>query len=98
MTGRNIAIAIGAVVLAFAAAFGIGKATAGESGSKQAPSPVKAFKPDQAQTQLVSFKPTGSLPAPRKEKKKKAKKKSSGVGGSSSPSKPSTPRQPSSPP
>src|SRR5829696_761514 len=101
MNGKTIGIAVAAVVVAFAAAFGIGKATAGEDSSKQAPSPVKAFKPDQAQTKLASFEPSGSLPAPRKEKKK-PRKKSSG-GGGSAPSKPSTPSrpppsQPSSPP
>src|SRR5215212_4641637 len=96
MNGKTIGIAVAAVVVAFAAAFGIGKATAGEDSSTQAPSPVKAFKPDQAQTKLASFEPSGSLPAPRKEKKKKvARKKASGGGGSGpAPSKPSAPSTP----
>src|SRR5215212_7395944 len=97
MNGKTIGIAVAAVLVAFAAAFGIGKATAGEDTTKPAPSPVKAFKPDQAQTQLASFEPSGSLPAPRKEKKKKAaRKKASGGGGGSAPA-PSKPSAPSTP-
>ena len=64
------------------AAFGVGKATAGGSDEeKSAPSPVKSFKPDQAQTQLAGFKPSGALPAPRREKKKKPKQPANDGGG-----------------
>jgi hypothetical protein len=111
MTAGKLA-AIGAIVavVAFGAAFGIGSATKGSGSKASAPSPVQAFKPDSAQTQLVSYQPSGALPAPKKAKKKKTPRKPAGGGGGGGgggsapsapvtppPSRPSTPA-PSSPP
>jgi hypothetical protein len=81
MTGKTIGIALAAVVVAFGAAFAIGSATKSKDSSTSAPSPVKSFKPDAAQTQLAAYQPSGALPAPKKEQKRKPARKSTGGGG-----------------
>jgi hypothetical protein len=105
MSGKVIGIALAAVVVAFGAAFAIGSATKSSGTTASEPSPVKAFKPDAAQTQLASYQPSGSLPAPKKEKKKPKSKPSGGGGGGGgggagpAPSRPYTPpSRPVSPP
>ena len=75
MSGRNIAIAAAALVVAFAAAFGVGKATAGGSDEeKSAPSPVKSFQPDEAETKLAGVQAVGrsACAPPREEKEAQA--------------------------
>jgi hypothetical protein len=95
MSGKTIGIAIAAVVVAFGAAFAIGSATKSSDSATSAPSPVKAFKPDAAQTQLASYEPSGALPAPKKAKKKAARKPTGGGGGGSSPATPTPSPTPS---
>jgi hypothetical protein len=102
MSGRTVAIGAVAVLVAFGAAFGIGKATAPKEKSTTqaaAPTPVEAFQASSTAPQLASYDPAGSLPAPKKQKKKATKKPSGGGGGApATPATPSTPSTPSTQP
>ena len=77
--GRTIAIGAVAVVVAFGAAFAIGKATApkAEVAKAAAPTPVQSYKVAATTVALTSYTASGSLPAAKKEKKKAKKKKKS---------------------
>src|SRR3954469_1524549 len=83
--GRFAAVAVVAVVVAFGAAFAIGKATAGGSSKASAPSAVTPITVSDG-PQLASFSSSGALPGP----KQKSGGVSVGGGGGATPV-PSTP-------
>ena len=84
--GRFAAIALAAVVLAFGAAFAIGKATGGGGEKAAAPSAVTPVEVAGG-PEVAAFSPTGSLPAPKESKPEP----SSGGGGEPAPAAPSEP-------
>ena len=85
--GRFAAIAVAAVVVAFGAAFAIGKATGGGEKKAAAPSAVTPVEVA-GSPEVAAFSPSGSLPAP-----KETERPSGGGGGGSTPA----PAAPSSP-
>lgn len=85
--GRFAAVAVAAVVIAFGAAFAIGKATGGGGEKAAAPSAVTPVEVA-GSPEVASFSPSGSLPAPKETKPEPS---SGGGGGEPAPSAPSEP-------